>query len=225
MVRGINQDRAGQFFTGNCGLYFVADGMGGHYAGEKASETIFAMFASWWDEYVIAPQRPGFPQAVEQIRDIIQQSNLKIRQITPPHEICGATLVLLWLTDKDYAVFSVGDSRCYLATRRGFLPHITQLTTDDVACGMGPGQDGKLLRALGADDHCLISMQTGQVPAKAVFALCSDGVYKACPEKTWMQLLRGALFGTSLQQTSVLVSQEVRRNGAPDNYSLVLVKP
>lgn len=225
MVRSVNQDRAGAFFLGGDGLYLVADGMGGHYAGEKASEAILTAFSDWWEAYLAAPQRPGFPQAVEQFRDIIHQCNDQIRRSTPPGQICGSTLVMLWLSGGDYAIFSVGDSRCYQISRQGLLTSVVQMTTDDtVRDGVEKRHQGKLLQAVGAVERCEVSLQTGQAAQNRIFALCTDGVYKACSPKVWKQAMRGAAFGATLQQTGAEIVQEIKRNGAPDNYSLVLVK-
>lgn len=226
LARAINQDRIGCFFQDEKGLFLVSDGMGGHYAGEKASETTLTAFSGWWDSYLSAPQRPNFSRAVEQLQNLIQQVNQTVRQLTPSNQLCGATLTALLLFGQSYAVFSTGDSRCYQIGRRGgIVPYITQLTTDDIVRNAAWKQDnGKLLSAIGISEVCKVSLQTGRAPAHTIFALCSDGVYKMCPKKDWEQSLRSAAFGGSLQKTMINISKAVQKNGAKDNFSLILVK-
>lgn len=226
-VRASNQDRAGHFSKGNCGLYVVADGMGGHYAGEKASETVLSDLRQWWDRFLNASQRPGFLQGIEQLKRVIEQCHQKISSLAPPGQICGTTLVLLWILHSDYALFSVGDSRCYQISRQWRFPSkVVQLTQDDVANPNGfhgPQNEGKLLRALGAGRKCSFSLQTGLVQPHTVFALCSDGVYKECPKRVWERVLKQSILGAGLEKMGSEIIQEVERNGARDNYSLILV--
>ena len=225
-VRRINQDCAVQFSEGTCGLYLVADGMGGHYAGEKASRAAAATFTLWWETYRMMPQRPNFVQVVNQLKEEIKQCHQKIQQFTPPGQICGTTLVLLWINDKQYALFSIGDSRCYQVRRRGMIPQVIQLTSDDIVRQevMGNRKGNKLSRALGVGEKCLYAVQIGEISRHSIFALCTDGVYKVYPDKRWSKTLLRAIFGVSLHKTGMAISREVIKNGAPDNFSLVLIE-
>jgi serine/threonine protein phosphatase PrpC len=55
-----------------------------------------------------------------------------------------------------------------------------------------------------------------------VFALCSDGIYKACPEL--LGELKKITPQKSLMDTADKIAAQVDANGAPDNYSLVLLR-
>lgn len=219
-VRPVNQDRAGCFTWGDWCLGFVADGMGGHYGGEQASEIVAQACSQWWDSFLNAPQRPSFLQSVEQLRRLLYQCHEKIAEITPPHTACGTTAVLLWVCGREYALFSVGDSRCYkVAYRFGLAQKPVQLTHDDVSGE--PHLAGKLTRALGPGT-CAFSLKTGQVRCGTVFALCSDGIYKACPGL--MQELRRISGKIPLERAADRITAQVDEYGAPDNYSLVLLR-
>lgn len=219
-VRTVNQDRAGCFSDGDRCIAFVADGMGGHFAGERASEIVARACLEWWESYIGDSQRPAFLQSVEQLRGVLLQCHEKIAGIAPPQTICGTTAVLLWVAGEEYALFSVGDSRCYTVAKRFGIPQKpVQLTHDDVSTE--PRLAGKLLRALGPG-VCSFSLKTGRVQRRTVFALCSDGIYKACPELR--AELRAAAFGRSLEEAAGRITALVDANGAPDNYSLVLLR-
>lgn len=219
-VRSVNQDRAGCFSLESWCLAFVADGMGGHFGGERASEIVAQACSQWWEAFLKAPQRPGFLQSVEQLRSLLHRCHEEIKKAAPLNEVCGTTVVLLWISGTEYALFSVGDSRCYTVERRfGCLRRPVQLTHDDVA--VEPRLAGKLLRALGPGE-CVFSLTTGQVRPGAVYALCSDGIYKACPEL--LAGLRAVSQGKKLKSAVEKITAQVDANGAPDNYSLVLLR-
>ncbi len=112
-VRSVNQDCAGCFSMDGWSLGYVADGMGGHYGGERASGIVAKACSRWWEDFVGAPQRPRFLQGVEQLRSLLRQCHKEIAGVTPPGSICGTTVVLLWVAGEEYALFSAGDSRCY----------------------------------------------------------------------------------------------------------------
>lgn len=219
-VRSVNQDRADCFSLEKWSLAFVADGMGGHFGGEQASETVAQACAGWWDSFVNADQRPGFLQSVEQVRGLLRRCHEDIAAIVPPGTVCGTTAVLLWIAGDEYALFSVGDSRCYAVTRRfGFAQTPVQLTHDDVSAE--PQFAGKLFRALGPG-VCTFSLKTGAARPGMVFALCSDGVYKSCPGLL-RELKRIAPKGP-LESAAARITAQVDGSGAPDNYSLVLLR-
>ena len=219
-VRTVNQDRSGCFTDGGRCLAFVADGMGGHFGGGMASETVAQACSEWWESYTGASQRPAFLQSVEQLRGVLFRCHEKIAGLAPPQEVCGTTAVLLWAAGDEYALFSVGDSRCYAVTKRfGFPRGPVQLTHDDVSTE--PRSAGKLIRALGPG-VCTFSLKTGRVQRGMMFALCSDGIYKACPELP--AELRAASLGRSLEEAAGRIAALVDANGAPDNYSLALVR-
>ncbi len=219
-IRPTNQDRAGCFSADDWCLGYVADGMGGHYNGEQASEIVSQACTRWWEDFLHSPQRPGFLQSVERLRCMLCQCHEDIAKTTPPNAICGTTVVLLWISGDEYALFSVGDSRCYEVTRRfGFIQNHIQLTHDDVS--QEPHLAGKLIRALGPGT-CELSLRTGTVVHGAVFALCSDGIYKAYP--AFPMELRRLTPKSSLEQAADRIASQVEANGAPDNYSLVLLR-
>lgn len=222
-VREVNQDRAGCFSTEEWCLAYVADGMGGHFAGERASEVVSRACSRWWDGFCASAQRPGFLQSVEQLRRLLYQCHDEIAGISPPDEVCGTTAVLLWISNGEYALFSVGDSRCYIISKRLGRPGtVLQLTHDDVYnAPEKPQLIGKLTRALGPGS-CSFSMQTGQVQPGTAFALCSDGVYKFCP-KLQQELKRLTRRG-ALSEAAGQIVTAVDGHGAPDNYSLVLLR-
>ena len=206
----------------------VADGMGGHFGGEQASRIVLEELAAWWNGRLRAGGLPDFQGGTRQLYAVLQRCHRRIGPLAPQGQICGTTVVLLWICGQDYAVFSIGDSRCYLMKKKGlFIRGPVQLTHDDVAGPDGPGgpaNAGKLLRALGPGPHCVITVQTGQVPPHAVFALCTDGIHKYCLPDDFAAALRRVVRGEALAAAGEKIASLAEVNGTQDNYSLVLVR-
>ena len=230
--RKVNQDRILHLTDGEKGLFLVSDGMGGHSEGERASQTISSFYENWWNTYDRHSSGNSFFQDVEELREILEQTNRNIWEETQT-DICGATIILLWVKKNQYALFWSGDSRCYEVSRRWIMPEITQLTVDDVwqnspevrrqaGTSIDHSKYGKLVRAVGVNaDNSFYTVRTGIVKKRTTFLLCSDGVYKYMSRKDFSRAvltfhrngLQKDLFGT--------VREKVYAGGGSDNVSLV----
>lgn len=221
--RPLNQDRAGGWTSGDQGLFFVADGIGGHYSGETASQAIADALAGWWNS---APRTMSLPAVQQQLQSLVQSCHSRIRQVTPPGQQCGSTLVLLWLSGRTYTLLWSGDSRCYQTCWWHLQVRTLQMTVDDVvpATNTLEADQGKLCRAVGVG-RCLLSMRSGEIKRGSLFTLCSDGIYKYCPPERLHHHLAKARRTTLLQSGARNIEQDVLASHAPDNYSLVLVRP
>lgn len=215
--RPTNQDRVVCFQRNDRGLFMVADGMGGHYDGALASETLRRNFSEWWEDSLIAPA--DFQTTLGQLDRVLQDCNAHIQAITPEGQLCGSTITLLWLQDGARALIQMGDSRCYQVTPGLLLgPKIVQLSRDD------SDPSGKLTQAVGARAQCQYSLETGTLPKRALYALCSDGVYKYCAPAAWKRCMVQAFQGKDLDQAVQDAGESIRDGGAGDNYSIVLVR-
>lgn len=220
LKRAINQDRAGAFVNGADGLFFVADGLGGHYAGEKASSIVAEAVERWWKTNCRA-----FPleDMAGRLQGLLQVCDRNIRKLTPQGELCGTTVVLLLIHQHIYTILSVGDSRCYWVPKGWMQLPAQLLTADDVVPEELPGS-GKLYRALGAGPYGPAAVCSGRIKGPGLFALCTDGVYKACSPNFLRGQFKRACRTGKLEPAAIRIEQEICKNGAPDNYSLVLVQ-
>jgi protein phosphatase len=158
-------------------LAAVADGMGGHAAGEVASALAL--------ETLVAEMEEGTPLD-EAFRVANRAVNAKSRE--PGKQGMGTTLVAMVLGGGEYRVANVGDSRAYLLTGSG----IRQISEDHsyVAEAMKRGQSEEealssqwknaLTRSIGTDGDVTVDM-FGPFPVEPNTAvmLCSDGLYKS----------------------------------------------
>lgn len=218
------------------GIFIVADGMGGHQDGAKASSAIVKKVSKWWEQYLALSSSPGFFGGVEELKAIFSQANQEIYSGTKKGEVCGSTLVALWLDHGAWAVFSCGDSRCY-QVRGGWLKkEFCQLTSDDVwenqqqmVAGLSEDQIkenknyGRLVRAVGVQPNFQCSVQSDQCREETLFLLCSDGIYKYCPEEYLKKQAFEAIRNKDLDGAAEKIRKQVLENGAGDNLSLMMI--
>jgi protein phosphatase/serine/threonine-protein phosphatase Stp1 len=203
------------------GLWAVADGAGGHEAGEVAASMIAKTLGA------IAP---GLPAA-----SLLEEAGRRIAAIhhalraeaarRGPRAVIAATLVLLLASGDRFTCLWAGDARAY-RLRAGSL---AQLTSDH-----GPAQDGPaqtpsaappvtrapVMRAVGADlEDFALESTGGALAAGDRFLLCSDGVSK-CLEPSELAALLGAPQGVS--PTELLLAASLARE-ASDNITAVVI--
>src|SRR5699024_4730011 len=125
-VRKQNED-AGGLFTNQADqvLSVVADGMGGHKAGDVASKLVRSFFLTEWqaNEGISSTE-----EAQDWLDEKIHLVNLKVYQHSEDHPECkgmGTTAILAIFLDDKITIAHIGDSRCYL-----FNQEFKQVTED-----------------------------------------------------------------------------------------------
>jgi len=234
LVRKRNQDSilAYQYDPGQLGVFLIADGMGGYADGERASSAIAGGIREW----VEALPEPGLETTAASLlleaREKLVEINGHIWQEWNQGQICGSTCVLLLIVKDGFGILSVGDSRVYRRSGRRF----EQLTRDDVwenqtqVRGQYTENEmkrhpnyGRLTQAVGSGAELFYNMQSGKIESGDIFLLCSDGIYKMCPPRFLDRETR-ACRKRALDEVRDEIMEEVRRNGARDNASLILVR-
>lgn len=167
------------------GLWVVADGLGGHSAGDYASSMIVERLGA-------LPRPDSVFDFIEAIEDTLVQINTDLVRtaITRGVDIIGSTVVVL-VHHQDFMLCGwVGDSRVYCyeegRLRQITSDHVHGQKDDVTQFGQGPSQQptqqqpgaGVLTRAVGAEDHLFVDwVVTGSRPGMQ-FVLCSDGINK-----------------------------------------------
>ncbi len=231
-----NQDCLFCGADGTTGLFVVADGMGGHQDGARASGTIVEKVSVWWAQYLDTSPRPDFWKVLEELKALFSQTNQEIYDYTEKGEICGSTLVALWLEESAWGILSCGDSRCYQTRGRILKKQLIQLTTDDVWENQSRNVEGMtrqqieastnygcLVKAVGVKPQFQCSIQTDRYQETTLFVLCSDGIYKYCSHDFLKKQSFLALRSGEPETAAHAIRDQVFQNGAGDNLSLVLV--
>jgi serine/threonine protein phosphatase Stp1 len=175
------------------GLWAVADGAGGHQAGDVASrivaDALNAVSAGFGPAELLVEVRNRLARAHNALRSEAAQRG--------PHAIVASTVVALLARDDYYACLWAGDSRAYLLRGERFR----QLTRDhsvvqklfdagaiSAAEALHHPAANIITRAVGAE-HLELDKVTDQLFPGDRFLLCSDGLFKTLPERELADLL------------------------------------
>ena len=224
-VRDGNEDN----FVTIDGLYFVADGMGGHSAGEVASEIAVRILQEVYTDPKVRVSSPGL------LADAISTANTAIF-MEAMHDASktgmGTTLTGLAVTnapDNQIVVANVGDSRTYM-WRHGELRQVTkdhshvQTLVDRGAITRAEArvhfQRNIVLRAMGIESWVDIDTFPMTVEDGDRFIMCSDGLVDEADDDEIETEIR---LSTSVQDLADRLVDLANRNGGRDNITVVVV--
>ncbi len=226
-VRRENQDNFG--LATNLGLGFVADGMGGHAGGKRASAEAARVITE-----TLAASAPSGTDGGVRLRTAIEEANRQvwaIPQSEPALHGLGTTVAAM-LVDRTVAhVAHVGDSRVY-CIRNGT---ITALTHDhsylnDLAArgveltdpAMRSRYESVLTRAIGVAPTVDVEVATQPLEAGDTYLLCSDGVYRVLSPEQLVAIVTAG--GDDLDTICATVLTRANDGGGPDNSTIVLLR-
>lgn len=219
--RTSNQDAL--FSNDNCGLWVVADGMGGHEAGEIASQTIVQTIAN-------LSQSGSSNSHLQNICSMLEDVNQQLFEQNQDNERTVGSTIALLQADQEHANFIwMGDSRIYLLRE-----HTLQQLTTDHSYVQALINQGKLTadeaeqhqrkniitRAIGVAAECEIEIGQQTLQAGDVFLLCSDGLYNEISQQELLAILD---YSEPEQAINTLAELCLSRE-AKDNVSFILVE-
>lgn len=222
------------------GVVILADGMGGHNAGEVASGMATTFLATEIEKQLST--RPLAAQPAEEageaahamLRQLIadvNQSIFRAAESQPQYKGMGTTLVVGLFYDNRLTVAHIGDSRlCRL--RDGELSALTKdhsLLQEWIDSGMitpeqaATAQHKNLVtRALGVDATVEPEIHDHEVRPGDLFLLCSDGLYDMVSDEDTAMTL--SALGANLELAAGQLIDQANDNGGKDNVSVILVK-
>lgn len=209
-------------------LFIVADGMGGHNAGDYASKCT--------TETVVNEIQNSFeknPTII--IKKAIKTANAKIRKEASENENLfgmGTTLVIATIIGKYLQVSNIGDSRLYLLNKDG-LRQVTEdhsLVEEMIRLGGLSREDARLhpdkniiTRAIGAKDEVEADFFTEELEAGNIVLMCSDGLTNMLEDKEIEAILLNPEKEELIQKGDALI-KAANENGGKDNIAVVLVR-
>jgi protein phosphatase/serine/threonine-protein phosphatase Stp1 len=220
-VRKVNEDSI--VSLPDQGIWVVSDGMGGHEAGDFASQAVVDAVAM-----VDINLEPG--EMIRELRRAITRAHLMITAEAAARGggTIGATVVTLALVEGHFAAFWAGDSRLY-RLRGG---QIEMLTTDHslVAALVVAGQmswdeaelhpqSNAITRAVGVGEELELEKVRGDVQPGDRFLLCSDGLTKYAT----FGVLERALSSHGIETVAETLLQIALDGGGADNISIIVV--
>jgi len=203
------------------GLWVVADGMGGHNAGDVASRMIVEALST-----VVRPTL--FSQFVDEVEDRLREVNARLYQssLEGPGGMSGSTVAALLAFDRYCLSLWAGDSRVY-RSQDGAFAAVTRDHSEVQAMldeGMSPASaeqhNNVITRAVGGSQELFLDLELRALRDRDRYLLCTDGLYKELsesdlarhvsgndPDGACKALLKQSLQGTCSDNVSAVVVQ------------------
>jgi protein phosphatase len=222
-------------------LFVVADGMGGHAAGEVASKIAVDSINEFvcltgGDQEITWPF--GLDDSISydgnRLKTSIRYANRKVLDATKEKtEYEGmATTVAAVLVDGDTANLAhVGDSRVYLV-RDGSLTLLTSdhsWVNEQIQSGIISAEQARshplrnvVTRALGGKPDLAVDIQVQKMESGDILLLCSDGLTTMIPDEDIVEIIDGA--GGDIEKAGKGLVSEANARGGEDNITVLLLK-
>lgn len=215
------------------GLFVVADGMGGHDAGDVASRLAVRAVAQSAADAVLAPASVGdpLPDAREWLTTAAQAANRAVyEQRKAAGTDMGTTLVMALLVGDTATIANVGDSRAYLLKQEG----IVQITTDHsvvqrlLAMGQITPEEAAnhpqrniIYRVIGDKPQLTVDIFEQRLNPGEALLLCSDGLSGMLSDERIWQIWRTS---TSPQEACDRLVEAANQAGGEDNITVVIAQ-
>lgn len=237
--RSINEDNL--LVDKGLGVFMVADGMGGHAAGDLAStiavETVNQFLSKHLDNpklrlpYLVDPDF-GFEGnlAIQSLFKANQKIYEKARQ-NDNYKDMGTTAVLLILKEKLAIISHVGDSRAYLY-RDEELHQLTedhswvneQLRLNQISPVEARSHKWKnvIMRALGSKETVRVDVNAYYLEENDLILMTTDGLTDMVPNTKIASILQR--YYNDVQKCSEVLLEAALENGGKDNITIILLK-
>jgi PPM family protein phosphatase len=239
MKRARNEDNL--FLYEDETLYLVADGMGGHEAGEVASDMAVKTVADYFsrtkdDDDVTWPFKLDKARRFDENRITtgIKLANLRITEAAlqnPRQKSMGTTVVGLFFRKDIVYIAHVGDSRIY-RIRDGEIEQMTEdhsLLNDYIKMGKLTPEEienfphkNVIVRALGMKETVQVDVRAEKIRTGDVYLLCSDGLSGMISDDDMLRIVIEN--PDDLQGACTKMINLANQNGGNDNITAVLTK-
>ena len=229
MIRSGNEDNFNVDANGDRGIFIVADGMGGHAAGEVASEMAVQIVLR---ELASITTLDG-EHVAKLVGDTLRKANRAIHDRTLTEvdkQGMGTTASVLLISGARYMVGQVGDSRVYLL-RDGALAQVTKdhsYVQEQVDAGFLTPEQARyhpysnvITRCVGAGEHVEPDVYGGDVRAGDLFLVASDGLTGMVDDRRLQQQLLQRVPPERLVEALIT---EANGRGGLDNITAVIVQ-
>lgn len=223
MRRKLNEDAI--LLRHDAGLWAIADGMGGHSAGDVASRALVEALAR-------VPAVDDLEHYGEQVAAGLQAVNRQLLALAKQRGnagIIGSTIVVLLIAGKQFGYLWAGDSRLY-RYRQGALKQLTldhSLYNEAISQGLLPedgsleaGRGNVITRAVGADTQLQLDWGQGELCPGDLFILSSDGLDKELSHDD----IAGFCGDGTVESIVRNLIEEAERRGGRDNISVIAVR-
>ena len=224
-IRNLNEDYAEYYEDDNYKIYVLADGMGGHNAGDIASKTASKALIKYIKENI------NLYNHKELLEKAMKYANLKVYNLShcsDTYNGMGTTLVACLITKEISVVANIGDSSCFGIKDR----KITKITKDHslvqelLDCGsiskeqaINHPQKNVITRAVGTEEDVKVDLFEVGKSKFEFFLMCSDGLTN---EINLENVLNFDIEEKEIQNICEKLIESAKFNGGRDNITVML---
>ncbi len=207
-------------------LFLVADGMGGHQAGDYASRYAAENLVACLKEEPETRIVPLLREGILKVNGMLYEESLKM----PERNGMGTTLVAAVIDDSTMSVANIGDSRLYLVNN-----HLKQITKDhsfvEELVSLGQLERGSrdyqekkniITRAVGTEDKLEIDFFEVSLEPGDYVLMCSDGLSNMLEDAEIEEIICSELELPEKAEKLITVAND---NGGKDNIAVILIDP
>jgi serine/threonine protein phosphatase PrpC len=212
-------------------LYIVADGMGGHRAGEFASSSAIQNFCDYVhfhrDEII------SHENIQEFLVNAIAHTNNLVYEKAMANELfkgMGTTFLVAVFIDNDLYVAHVGDSRLYiihgdeirqLTLDHSFVEEMVRKGTISEKEAQNHPKRHAITRAVGTNPRVEVDIYTSRVEENAFILMCSDGLSNMLKNEEIIHIINNK---DDLEEIAQTLVDRANENGGLDNISVIIVR-
>lgn len=213
------------------GAFAVADGVGGHAAGDVASQLTVDVLQRYGDELRRIGEMGELPEARTWLKQAAEAANHRVHQERQDvSNDMGSTLVMALFIGNEFAVLNVGDSRAYRLGLQGLqqisvdhtlverLVSIGQITRDEAK--LHPRRN-VIYRVMGGRAELEYDCFDGRLAEGEALLLCSDGLTDMLTDHVLWQIWRDT---PSPQAACDQMVDEANQLGGHDNITVIIVQ-
>lgn len=229
--KGIKRANNQDFIYVGHNIFIVADGMGGHSAGEVASQLAVKKITENLEKKLKNVQEDE--QVMTLIREAIFYGNRKLREYAKIHTACadmGTTIVACVILLSKAFIANIGDSRAYLI-RGGSIYQVTKdhsLVSEMLDRGQISSEEARvhpqkniITRALGTDETVEIDFYMIDLIPDDILLLCSDGLTTVLEDAEILEIITSS---THYEEALNQLVNKVNELGGPDNISIIIIQ-
>lgn len=208
------------------GLWVVADGMGGHAAGDVASQALVSKLNG-------IDTHDKFSAFVDDVEDRVLEVNRRLHDMSTEGDeprVVGSTLAALLAHGPNVVSMWAGDSRVYRMREGDLLKQVTRDHSEieemiaqgkiDEEAALDHPAANVVTRAVGGMPHLYVDLELGDLDDKDRYLLCSDGLFKDLSEEEIEEIV---FEGTCIEVCDRLIETALSRECA-DNVTVVVVE-
>lgn len=207
-------------------LFIVADGMGGHKAGDFASRYTV-------DNFVSKVRESSGKDTVDIIDDAVTWVNTALLEKageSPDYTGMGTTLVVATVIDNMLKVANVGDSRLYIVGKdirqitrdHSLVEEMVSLGEIDRKAARTHKRKNIITRAIGGDAKVEAEMFCVELQPGDKILMCSDGLSNMIEDEDIFKIIKDS---SEIEEAAKRLIDTANENGGKDNISVILIEP